>query len=162
MKIDPVEDLVKSSALIKHLLLCLFIAQPLSASADTNEAFSNQHDFSSHSVRYSVFNSTFVPADVAKAYGIKRSAYESLINVSVSPLGEYGAYPSKISGTVTNLLQQQQILEFIEIAEKDATYYIAPLRVNGREDVHIELKIQPEGSDEELNLKFSQKLYSDK
>jgi hypothetical protein len=118
-------------------------------------------DFEKYSVYYNVFNSTFIPADVAANYGIKRSKYESLINVSISHSGEYGAIPAKVSGTVTNLMQQQKQLKFIEIAEKTATYYIAPIRIAGEENVRIELSVTPAGESKALKLKFNKKIYSD-
>jgi len=124
-------------------------------------ALENQKDFDDYSVHFNVFNSTFVPDHIAAQHKIKRSKYESLINVSLSPLGKYGALPATIKGTVTNLLQQQKTLEFIEISEGDATYYLAPIRINGEETVHIELELTPKDSDNKLKVKFTQKLYSD-
>lgn len=125
------------------------------------EEYNGHTDFEKYSVHYSVFNSTFVPANVAANYGIKRSKYESLLNVSISPVGESGALPAKISGTVTNLMQQQKQLEFIKIEEKTTTYYIAPIRISGEEVVRIDLKVIPRGETQALKVKFNKKVYSD-
>ncbi len=125
------------------------------------EEYKDHVDFENYSVHYNVFNSTFIPPDVAANYGIKRSKYESLLNVSISLIGEYGALPAKISGTATNLMQQQKALDFIEIAEKTATYYLAPIRISGEEVIRIELKVIPTGETEALELKFTKKIYSD-
>lgn len=146
---------------MKKIFTFILITIAAYSFADTS-AVQGSKDFKHFSVHYSVFSSTFVPADVARAYGIKRSAYESLLNISISPLNEYGALPGKIEGTLTNLIQQQKVLEFIEINEKNATYYLAPLRINGEETAHVSLNIRPDGSDEILNLEFTTKLYSDK
>jgi hypothetical protein len=124
-------------------------------------ALENHQDFERYSVHFNVFNSTFVPTQIAARHNIKRSKYESLINVSVSPLGKYGALPANISGTVTNLLQQKKPLKFIEIVEQDATYYLAPIRINGEEILHVELNVQPRESEDKLYVKFIQKVYSD-
>ena len=124
--------------------------------------FQQQKDFENYSIRYTVFNSTFVPADVARAYKIKRSAYESLLNVSIYRRGESGALPAKLSGTVKNLIQQQKPLNFTEIKEKNSTYYIAPISISGEEVVHISLTATPEGESEALTFEFAQRLYSDK
>lgn len=121
----------------------------------------NAKHFDKYSVYYTVFNSTFVQADVAKQYKIKRSKYESLINVSVVRTGEYGGLPVKLSGTVTNLLQQQKKLVFQEIKEKDSVYYLAPLRINGEEVVHFNLSVQPKDNEKPLVLTFTKTLYSD-
>lgn len=132
----------------------------LNAAAYAQE-FNDHQDFSRYSVYYSIFNSTFISADTAKIYGIKRSKYENLINVSLSPKGQYGALPAKISGTVRNLMQQQKILDFIEIKEQGATYYIAPIRLTAQEILHFDLQVTPEGESNTLNIKFHRKLYPD-
>jgi hypothetical protein len=118
-------------------------------------------DFDRHSVHYNVFNSTMVPADVAAAYGIKRSAYESLLNVSIAPKGEYGAYPALVSGYAQDLMGKRYPLKFIEISEQTATYYIAPIRVSGEELLHFKLEVKPEGEDQTLEVNFTKKIYSD-
>lgn len=147
---------MKKQSKLSLLLLLLF------ASVATANEFQNSQEFERHSVHFSIFPSTFVQPDIARAHGIKRSAYENLINVSVRPTGKFGAFPAQVTGTMTNLLQQQKVLEFIEIAEKDATYYIAPLSINGKEIVHFVLNVIPEGETETLEVKFTKTLYSDK
>ena len=127
-----------------------------------SDGYSDHTDFDKYSVYYSIFNSTFVPPEVAEAVGLKRSAYESLINVSLSPAGDYGALPAEsVTGFVTNLMQQQKRLEFVEIVEKDATYYIAPIRISGEELLHFELSVIPFKGADPLKSKFSRKVYSD-
>jgi hypothetical protein len=113
-----------------------------------------------YTVRHVVFNSTFVLPEVAKIYGVKRSKFESLLNVSVNPKGELGSMPAEVTGTITNMMQQQKILEFKEIKEKDATYYLAPIRINNEELLHFDLSVTPAGG-EALRVKFSQTVYAD-
>lgn len=118
-------------------------------------------DFDQHSVHYNVFNSTLIPADVAAVYGIKRSAYESLLNISVAPIGKYGAFPAKVKGYAQDLMGKRYPLEFIEIAEQTATYYIAPIRVSGEERLHFRLEVTPEGEEQSLQVHFTKTVYSD-
>lgn len=118
--------------------------------------------FDHYELHYSVFNSTFLQEDVAAIYGIKRSGYESLINISVTRKGEYGGLPAALSGTVTNLMQQQKMLEFIEIKEQGAVYYLAPVRISGEELVNFVINVTPENETQSLQAKFATKLYSDK
>lgn len=117
--------------------------------------------FDRHTVYYTVFNSTFISPEIAKAYNIKRSKYESLLNVVVSKNGEHGGVPAKLSGTVKNLLQQQQPLNFKTIEEENTVYYIAPVRVSGEEIIHFEISARIEGEPKPLTLKFSKKLYAE-
>ncbi|WP_019601380.1 DUF4426 domain-containing protein [Teredinibacter turnerae] len=138
-------------------LLALF-ALSLSVHADVSSQAS--HRFGAYELHYSILPSTFIPADVAAAAGIKRSKYESLINVSVTRSGEYGGLPVTLRGTVANLMQQQKPLVFQTIEEQNAVYYLAPLRHTGEEQIHITLEATVEGG-EPMNLKFTTKLYPD-
>ena len=119
-------------------------------------------DFANYSVHYNVFNSTFIPAEIANLHKLKRSAYESLINVSVYKNDQPNAtVPVKLSGSVRNLMQQVKPLEFIEIKETNAVYYLAPIRVNGEEILHFDFVASPIDSDETLTVTFSKKVFSD-
>lgn len=132
------------------------------AHAQTDPDLKLSHTFENYTVRPVVFNSTFVLPEVAKAAGIKRSKYESLLNISLFKRDKAGTVAAKIQGTATNLMQQQQVLSFKEIREQDAVYYLAPIRVASEELLRFDIRIQPEGSEEELQLTFSQTVYADK
>ena len=121
----------------------------------------NQQNFGEYTVHYSVFNSTFILPDVAKANGIKRSKYESLLNISVTRNDEHGGVPVNISGSVKNLLQQAKQLEFKTIQEKNTVYYIAPVRVSGKEVLHFDLSVLPENVRAPYKVKFTKTLYAD-
>ena len=143
------------------LLLTLCVAC-YAALCSGNVRGENVQHFDNYSVHYTVFNSTFILEDVARTYQIKRSKYESLINISVVPKGEhFGGLPAQLSGTVTNLMQQQKALKFKEINEGDVVYYLAPVRISGEEVVHFDIQLLPENSGKPLSFKFTKKLYSD-
>ena len=135
----------------------------LSASAQKDPKLKTESDFENYRVQHVVFNSTFIQEDIAKTYGLKRSKYESLLNISVYDKRSkktIATVPAKITGTVKNLMQQQKTLDVIEINEKDTVYYLAPIRVANEELLHFELSITPKGSDP-LIVKFSQTVYAD-
>ncbi len=149
---------------ICHILLLLgFSMLALSASAQKDPKLKTESDFENYRVQHVVFNSTFIQEDIAKTYGLKRSKYESLLNISVYDKRSkktIATVPAKITGTVKNLMQQQKTLDVIEINEKDTVYYLAPIRVANEELLHFELSITPKGSDP-LIVKFSQTVYAD-
>lgn len=127
-------------------------------------AQSGSETFGNYQVYYSVFNSTFVRADIASTYQLNRARDRALVNVSVTRTGGEASnlgLPAEVSGTASNLLQQTQTLEFREIDEGDATYYIATLRHTDEEMYNFRLQIQPEGAERPFELSFSQKLYLD-
>jgi len=111
-----------------------------------------------YDVHYSVFPSTFLQPDIAAAYGLKRSRYEALLNISVTPKGGTGGLPAEVSGTVTNLMQQQKTLTFKTIEEQKVAYFLAPVRVSGEEIVHFAITVHPKETDQSLSVTFSSKL----
>lgn len=129
--------------------------------AQQSPEFKTESIFDKYRVRHIVFNSTFVQPDVAKIHNIKRSKYESLLNVSLSKVSEDGSLPAAISGTVTNLMQQQKTLDFKEINEENATYYLAPIRIGNEELLRFSLKVIPEAGGDPLNVTFTQMVYAD-
>lgn len=143
----------------------------------TAQAQSGSETFGDYQVYYSVFNSTFVRADIASTYQLNRARDRALVNVSVIRTGGDGSnsgeasnngeasslgLPAEVSGTASNLLQQTQNLEFREIDEGDATYYIATVRHTDEEMYNFRLQIQPQGAERPFELSFSQKLYVEK
>ena len=144
--------------MLKFISILFFILVSTTAMAQEAGDFKK---FAHHTVYYTVFNSTFISADIAKAYAIKRSKYESLLNVVVSKNGEHGGIPAAISGTVTNLMQQQKPLEFKIIEEENTVYYIAPVRIGGEEVVHFNITLRVDGEPKPLELKFTKKLYAE-
>lgn len=110
---------------------------------------------------YSVFNSVLVEADIAGLYGLVRGPDRGLFNVSVRrnlPSGENVSSSIKISGTATNLLGQKTELEFQEIVETGAVYYLAGF-IFGNEDIlKFSLELEYEDGSRQ-SIEFSHKLY---
>ncbi len=147
--------------LLIGISILTFYCFSASAFSQAAKPYDTTTDFAEYTVRHVVFNSTFVLPEVAKIYKLKRSKYESLLNISVYKKGEAGSIPATISGTVKNLMQQQKVLDIKEIEEKNAVYYLSPVRVANEELLHFELIIRPNGSQQDLTVKFSQKVYAD-
>ena len=74
-------------------------------------------------IHYTTFPSTIIPPDVASLHDITRAPNRIVVNISALKQGEPAAIA--LSGTVTNLLEQVLDLEFIEVNEQDAIYYLA-------------------------------------
>lgn len=126
------------------------------------EAQERSKVFADYTVHFSVFNSAFVPAEVASAYKITRATDQALINISVTHTGADATHlglPAKVTGTAKNLIQQLKTLEFQTIREGDATYFIAPLKHTNEEVFNFDIYVTPEGSDRPLHVEFSRTLY---
>jgi hypothetical protein len=139
-------------ALSFTLLLC-------SSLAIANTPFTT---FGDYSVLHTVFNSTFLKPEVASAYGLTRGKRHSLLNVAIiknTAEGSTNGLPAEVSGTITNLMQQQKTLSFIEIKEQDAVYFLAPIRVDSEEMVHFRIEVKHDG--QTYPVTFSKILYVD-
>ncbi|GLX81516.1 DUF4426 domain-containing protein [Thalassotalea eurytherma] len=112
-------------------------------------------------VHYIALNSTLIPAKVATNYGITRSKINALINISVldNTTPNKPAKSVGISGVAKNLLGHKKDLEFIEVVEGDAIYYLAQLRFTNEEQFTFTITLLDQGK--EHTLTFKQKLYAD-
>ena len=81
-------------------------------------------------VHYIAFPSTFLQPNIAKHYGLERSKYSGVINISVldSRHKDKPAQQVEIVGQARNLLGNTVSLDFKEVVEGDAVYYIAPIK----------------------------------
>ncbi|GGD49492.1 DUF4426 domain-containing protein [Lacimicrobium alkaliphilum] len=110
-------------------------------------------------VHYMVLTSTFLTPEVARSYGIQRSKYNALINVSVLDKETSETENLLVTGNATNLIGTRKKLEFREVIEGDSIYYIATLSFRDQEQYRFEIDLN-QGT-ERQTLKFSQKLYSE-
>jgi len=121
----------------------------------------NMKKLNDWNVHYIALDSTFITPKIAKAYQITRSRYNALVNISVLDNTKSGN-PAKnvsITGTAKNNLGQFKTIEFTEVTEGDAIYYLAQISVNHEETVHFDLAITD--GKKSQNLKFYQKFYID-
>ncbi|EGR2794937.1 hypothetical protein BOO30_01445 [Vibrio navarrensis] len=111
-------------------------------------------------VHYVALSSTFLTPQVAKSYGLKRSEYSAIVNISVLDKSRVGkpALTATVKGQAKNLLGQIRTLTFKEIREGEAIYYIAELPVNHEESLTFDLDINA-GLKGAGKLTFTQKFY---
>lgn len=115
-----------------------------------------------YEIHYNAFNSSFLQPDVAQRYGLTRSQYRALINVSVLKVNEDGSKtPARalVKGQAANLLQQAQTLEFQQIDEGNAIYYIGGFRFTEDEKLRIDLQVQPDPNAKPYSIEFEQTFY---
>lgn len=125
-------------------------------------AIDTHRDLGDYRVHFSTMNTTKLPPAVAETHGITRARDRALINISLTRPGQPGyGQPAQVSGTATNLMQQSRQLEFREVREADAVYYIAPLEHIHEEVVTFELRVRPEGADTPLDVRFTRKLHQE-
>lgn len=110
-------------------------------------------------VHYIVLNSTFLQPEIARQYSIQRSKYNAFINISVLDKDSHKAQDVVVTGQAKNLLGTIKKLNFAQVQEGDAIYYLAQLPFDHRETYRFEIKVR-HGNNEEV-LKFQQELVTD-
>jgi hypothetical protein len=117
------------------------------------------YELEEHIVYYNVFNSTMIPSEVARIHKLVRSDDRVYVNIAlVRKDGGYGI-PALVSGYHRNLMQQKFELEFMEIKEPTATYYLAPIRFNNEEILHIDINISSIDQSDSGSFTITKKLY---
>ncbi len=139
-------------SLLAALLAALFVAS--STQAQQSEMFG---PFELH---YSVVNTTFLEPSVAATYEITRGEKRAILNLAVREHTDTNTEPRTmlIKGRTWDLIQNQD-LEFQEIREGQAIYYIAEFKFINEEWRFFEVDFRPEGAEESYTYKFKHQLY---
>jgi hypothetical protein len=132
------------------LLLCLLFTLP--AFAERKQTFGELD------VHYSVFNSSFLQPDIAAAAGLTRSKTVGVLNIAAIEGGK--GQPAKVSGTLKNLLGQTVELQFKQVLESGAVYYLAEFPLREREILTFTVNVQI-GDGAPHTLTFNQEVFPD-
>lgn len=116
--------------------------------------------FGPFELHYSVVNTTFLEPSVAATYNITRGEKRAILNLAVREHTDTGTEPRTmlIKGRTWDLIQNQD-LEFQEIREGQAIYYIAEFKFINEEWRFFEVDFRPEGAEESYTYKFKHQLY---
>lgn len=138
-------------------LALLLLTACLSVTAMAADAIKGerQEKFGDVTVHYNTFNSTFLTPDIAKAAQLTRSKNQGVINISVLKDGK--PQMAQVSGTVKDLTSQSVPLDFRQITEQGAIYYIAQYPVPQQETRTFEIKVQT--GDKINTINFNQELF---
>ena len=138
-------------------LITVLLAACLSLSALAADAIKGERKevFGDVTVHYNTFNSTFLTPDIAKAAELIRSKNQGVINVSVIKDGK--PLIANVTGTVKDLTSQSVPLNFRQVTEQGAIYYIAQYPVEQQETRTFEIKVQ--NGDKINTINFNQELF---
>lgn len=149
---------------IISLVLLLGLSLSVFAQIDQPKEIQTSKNFGAYTVHYNIFNSKTITAEIAQAYKLTRGKDIALINISVTKT-ENGktslGIPANITGKSANLMQQIKTIEFKEIKETDATYYLAEFRHTNEEDFRFEIKVTPDGETKPLVVVFTRRLFTE-
>lgn len=142
---------------LSRLLLIPVLLAVLIPNALADEKFSVSEG--GYTVYYSAFPSSFLDPDIAQRYHIDRSDDRAVVNISVRK-GKAGtaataATTAAVTGKVSDLIHSRE-LNFREIREKDAVYYIAEFWHGPRANVRFDIEVTPAGRDTPITATFSE------
>lgn len=142
------------NSLRAFIVIGILLTASLSAKAQQSETFGDFELF------YSVVNTTFLEPKIAQSYNIKRGKNYAILNLAVREKQTAGSTPRSmlLKGKTWDLIQNQS-LEFQEIREGEAIYYIAEFKFINEEWRFFEIKFRPEGATETFDFKFKHQLY---
>lgn len=145
------ERIVRALAIVT-LALALF---PYKAAAEQFERFGD------YVVHYNTINTSFLSAQVAREYGIKRSGYRAMLNIAVQRGTDGEPTPVRADMTVlaTNLTGQLREVDMRAVEDGEAVYYIGELGIEDGEVLDFEVRIRPEGHPQTLTLRFREQFF---
>lgn len=143
--------------LYKVLFIFALALTSLSSHAESSK------EFGDYTIHYNAFRSDTISPEVAKQYGLARASNRILINIAVlkkvmNTTGKPTA--AKITGHASNLTGQLKKLEFREIKEGSAIYYLAETKISDGEFLKFELKIIPEGEKRAARIRFDKRFFT--
>ena len=142
------------------LVLALSVAA-MQTIADRGE---QKQVFGDYEVHYIGLNSSFLPEEAAEAYDIPRSRSLAYLSISVLKTAKDTVptpVTAELTGTIKNLIGQSRTIDFREIKETNAVYYVSTFRFDKNEIYRIDLDVTPEGTSRTFDVKFSQKFYQE-
>lgn len=127
-------------------------------------ALAGSEDFGDYQVHWSVFPSTFLTPEVAKANNLQRSRSIGVVNISIMQEDANGAIkpvPGQVEGKVSNDIQQVKFLAFRRIQEGDSVYFIAQYQYSSGELMTFNVTARPTGHKQDLPVRFAHTLFGD-
>jgi hypothetical protein len=161
----------RAARLIPMLLACTMVALAACSQGTPDEGRARMavpteptsKDFGTFEVHYNAVRSDVLTAEVARAYGIERSANRVLLNVSVLRKNADGT-TSPVDGAVTasayNLNGQLKELTMRRITEGSSVYFIGEVGISGNEILVFDITAVPEGQTAKLAVQFKREFYA--
>ncbi len=113
-------------------------------------------------IYFSSFNSTFISPEIADSYSIVRGKDRGLVNIAVVPADqESGGITALVSGTVSNILQQSQKLDFFEVREGDVVYYLASFKFDNEDSLTFKVTVAADPNKPGHSFTFQKTFYHD-
>ena len=121
-------------------------------------------DFGEFQLHYNAVRTDMLTPEVARAYGIERSANRVLLNVSLlreNADGTTSSVDGKVTATAYNLTGQTKGLAMRRISEGSSIYYIGEVGISGNEILVFDIDVVPPGQNIRHTVQFKREFYTD-
>lgn len=133
----------------------------LSTQAQPAPEVTSDQTFGDHRVVFSAFNSSFVQPEVATRHNITRGRNRGLVNIALIEGDHITGRAAIVEGTVTDIMSRQRVLEFFEVREGDAVYYLAPFSFSNQDPLTFRINVQTEAEGSVMPVSFQRTFYRD-
>ncbi|MDX1676260.1 DUF4426 domain-containing protein [Arsukibacterium sp.] len=110
-------------------------------------------------VHYMALPATFLTPEVAVQYDIQRSKFNGVINISVLETSTQQPQQVAIKGVAKDLFGRQRQLDFKQVTEGDAVYYLATVPYQNEQLYNFTIDVGQ--GDQQQQLTFSHTFYVD-
>ncbi len=110
-------------------------------------------------VHYIAFPATFLTPEVALKNSIQRSKFNGVINISVLDSASQQAQQVAINGVAKDLFGRQRKLDFQQVIEGDAVYYLVTIPYQNEQLYNFTIDIRH--GNQQQQLKFSHTFFVD-
>ena len=140
---------------MKHIITALLLGLAISFSAVAEQ----KKQLGNWDVHYIAFPAPLLTPEIALQYQLQRSKYNAVVNISVLDKNNQQAQKVALSGNAKDLQGRQRKLEFTEVVEGDAVYYLAQLPFYHEQRFSFTITVAS-GNESQL-LTFDQTFYVD-
>ena len=115
-------------------------------------------------MHYNALRTDSLTPDIARSYGIQRSANRVMLNVDGAAQGSRSCTAQAGRGDVKvdayNLNGQLKNIEMRRVSEGEAIYYIGEVSISGAEILVFDITVTPTGEAAPLKVKFKREFFS--
>lgn len=149
--------LIKRTVLIASMLMLTGLS---AFSLAENDNVFKQDDYEVH---YSTFNTSFLNEKIASTYGIVRSKSKALLNVAVLKKNNDG-FMKPVSASLTGQTYDLiliKALDFFEVREGDAVYYLAQFDIDHKIPLYFTVNVKADPNQPAMKVQFKKVLWVD-
>lgn len=117
-----------------------------------------------YTIHHNAFSADTLNPEVAKAYGLQRSKYRGLLNVTVikDEPGTTGIpQPAAVDVDIVTLSGQKSRIPMRQLGDQKAIYYIGEFPVYDQQTINFEIRVKPQGAESTHTMKMSQQFFTD-